>query len=490
MTAFPPALYALLGLQALLGAFDNLWHHEWQARLPHRPSARRELALHAAREALYGVLFAVVALLRCQGAWAVLLAVLLAAELLITLADFLEEDRTRRLPPFERLLHTVLTALYGAFVATFTPVLVDWAVMPTALVVEPRGALSAVFGLCSLGVFAWSVRNVMALRAHPRVDVAGAGTAPTPDRGAVLVTGGTGFVGSALVAALRRDGWRVIVLSRDPLAARGLWDSEVRVVGRLDDLPDETRIDAAVHLAGARVLGLPWTAARRLTLQNSRLGITREVLALIGRLRTPPQVLVAASAVGFYGVPPQGMADEPPCDEQAPSVPGQFASQLCATIEREAMRAQALGVRVVCPRFGLVLGRDGGAFPMQALAARLGFGAVVGSGRQPMPWVHLDDATALIRFAIDTPSLQGPVNVVAPELNTQAGFARELAAAVGRRVRLRVPGGPLRLAGGEMMSLILDGRAVMPTQALRHGFRFRHPTLAGACADLTAPART
>jgi uncharacterized protein (TIGR01777 family) len=308
--------------------------------------------------------------------------------------------------------------------------------------------------------------------------------------GAVLVTGGTGFVGSALVARLRHAGRDVIVLSRDPRGARRRLDEAVRVVGSLDELGDETRLDAIVHLAGAPVIGPPWTAARRRVLRESRLGITAALMALFGRLRVPPRVLVAASAVGYYGVPVDGEGEGPPCDETAPPAPGQFASDLCVALERVAMAAQRFGVRVVCARFGLVLGRDGGAFPAQALAARLGLGAVVGSGRQPMPWVHVDDACALVDFAIATPALQGPVNVVAPGSATQADFARALAAAVGRRVWLRVPGAPLRLAGGEMMSLLLDGRAVVPVQALRHGFRFRHATLAGACADLVAPART
>lgn len=478
-------LLALLGLQALLGAFDNLWHHEWQARLPHRQSARRELALHAAREALYAVLFAVVALLRCQGLWALLLGGLLLAELLITLADFLEEDRTRQLPPLERLLHTVLTVLYGAFVASLAPVLAEWAGRPTALVLEPRGIWSLLFAPAAFAVLAWSLRNLAAVRRLGAVRPAAVPPPRADDAEVVLVTGGTGFIGRALVAALQRDGCGVIVLTRDPLAARGQWNARVRVIGRLDDLPTETRIDAVVHLAGARVLGLPWTNARRRLLLDSRLRITRDLLAWMQQLHTRPRVLVAASAVGFYGVSPQGMDGTSAVDEQAGPAPGQFGSDLCARLEREADAARRLGVRVVSARFGLVLGRDGGAFPAQALATRLGLGAVLGSGRQPMPWVHVDDAVALLRLAIASPSLQGPVNVVAPECVTQAGFARTLAAALQRRVHLRLPAAPLRLAGGEMSALLLDGRDVVPALALRHGFEFRHPSLAGACGDLT-----
>ena len=119
-------IFLLLSVQAFLGAFDNLWHHEWQAKLPQRPSARKELALHAVREAIYGAVFMGLAWARWQGAFAARLALLLTVELLVTLADFLEEDRTRQLPGFERVLHTVLTITYGLFLGVFAPILWTW----------------------------------------------------------------------------------------------------------------------------------------------------------------------------------------------------------------------------------------------------------------------------------------------------------------------------------------------------------------------------
>jgi uncharacterized protein (TIGR01777 family) len=199
-------------------------------------------------------------------------------------------------------------------------------------------------------------------------------------------------------------------------------------------------------------------------------------------------VLVAASAVGFYGVEPHGAsmrgAGHEPCGETAPPRKGQFTSDLCIAVEHEARRAEALGVRVVRLRFGVVLGRGDGAWPMQALAARLGLGAVLGTGRQPAPWLHIDDAVGLVRFAIDSPGLRGAVNAVAPEGCTQYDFAQAMAGAYGRRARLRVPARPLRAMGGEMMSLMLEGQAVAPSAALAAGYRFRQPSLAQACAAL------
>jgi uncharacterized protein (TIGR01777 family) len=496
------ALFLVLTVQALLGAFDNLWHHELEARLPQRLGARLELALHAAREGIYAIVFLAVAWLECRGAWALVLGALLAAELVITLADFLEEDRTRRLPPLERLLHTVLTAMFGAFLCLMLPVLVAWGRLPTMLAVVPRGIASWVFTTFAAGVLAWCVRNVLALRETrgPAAEAASKarkratmGPVPTPlDASAtVLVTGGTGFVGRALVANLVRDGRRVIVLSRDLLSARGLLGPDVTVIDRLDTIPAETRIDSIVHLAGARILGMPWTRRRRHTLVESRVALTTALVALMRRLQQRPATFVAASAIGWYGVPPERASmhglGTVPVDETAPPQPGQFGSDLCIAVEHEARRAEGLGVRVVRLRLGVVLGRGDGAWPMQAFAARLGLAAVLGTGRQPAPWLHLDDAVGLIRLSLETSALAGAVNAVAPQAPTQRAFAKTLAAAYGRHAWVRVPAVPLRWLMGDMSSLMLEGQAVVPAAAVAAGYRFAYPRLDDACQALARP---
>ncbi len=304
--------------------------------------------------------------------------------------------------------------------------------------------------------------------------------------GAALITGATGFVGRALVAALRRGGRPVIALSRDARSAQSRLGQDVRVVARLDEIAPDTAIDSIVHLAGARVLGRRWTDARRRTLLASRAGVSDRLLALIQRLRQPPRVLVAASAVGFYGASPGGSFE--PRDEASPPRPGQFQSDLCLAIENEARRAEALGVRVVLMRFGVILGRDDGAYPMQALAARLGMGAVLGSGRQPAPWIHLDDALGLVRFAIARADLAGAVNAVAPDTRPQADFAKALSRSFGRRVLLRFPSALLRLAMGEMGDLLLEGQNAVPAVAMRAGYVFVHSSLDEAMSDLAQKA--
>ena len=298
-----------------------------------------------------------------------------------------------------------------------------------------------------------------------------------------LVLGATGFIGRHLVADLIKANKQVIALTRDPKKARRLLGPTPQVTENLATLPPSTRIEAVVNLTGAPVIGMPWTDARRQELLTSRTGPAAAALALIRRLDEKPRTLVAASAIGFYGATP-GASFEPR-DESAPPRPGQFQSDLCVAVEKEAHAAEALGLRVVLARFAVVMGRDGGAYPMLTPAARLGLGAVLGSGLQPSPWVHIDDVVGMLRLALADETISGPMNVVAPVTPTNADFTKALAASFGRKARLRLPAAPLRWLGGEMTSLLLDGQNAVPARALAAGYTFRFPALPAALADLT-----
>jgi len=478
------AVFAILSFQAVVGAFDNLWHHEWQARLPQRVSARKELRLHAAREALYAGLFLALAWSEWHGGWALLLGGVLLAEFGITIADFLEEDRSRRLPPLERALHTALAVSYGAFLALMLPVLQRWWQQPAAIVPVQHGALSWLFTLFAVAVAMWSLRNLRAVgRLQQAVQEAATGpTVALTPRPATLVSGATGFIGSRLVKALVAEGERVVVWARDPVQAQAQFGAGVIVVGGLDELPPELPVRRVVSLAGAPVLGLPWTAARRRLLIASRVNTTAALVQWMRSRPVPPEVLVSASAVGYYGVPAEGEE----VDEDAPAQPGRFQSDLCAAVEHEARRAEALGVRVVRLRFGIVLGHGGGAYPQLALAARFGLGAVLGRGTQPMAWIHLQDALGLIHFALAEARLRGPVNAVAPQPVTHAQFTDALARSVRRPRWLRTPGWVLRAALGEMSELLLEGQRVQPRVAREAGYAFRFGSLQAALQDLAA----
>ena len=296
----------------------------------------------------------------------------------------------------------------------------------------------------------------------------------------VLVTGATGLVGQALVRSLVRAGIGVFAQGRDAARARALFDGlGVRCIDRLDALPDDVAIDAVVHLAGARVLDSRWSASRRQALLDSRIHVADQLMRLMKRMRQAPRVMVSASAVSYYGA--SGAA---PRTESDLPVDGGYATQLCVRIEAAACRARAMGVRVVPLRLGIVLARDDGALPPLANSARFGLGADLGSGSQPVAWIHLEDAVRLIRFVIDTDRLTGPVNAVAPETPSQAGLMRAIAARFGRRVHLRVPAAALRALLGERAVLLLEGQVALPRAALDAGFVFSQPTLAGALIDL------
>jgi len=482
---FPPGLepglapvFLILTVQILLGGVDNLLHHEMTEALPTRPSARYELSLHGARELIYAGIFGVFALLRPEGVWAIALAAILVGEILITLADFIEEDRTRTLPAFERVLHTILALNYGAVLALLAPVLWNWAQAPTGIFMAERGVWTPLLLVAALGVGVWGVRDAYAALTL-RPDTA---PAPKPSGQTVLVTGATGFLGQAVVANLKARGDQVAVLTRNPKRARRKLGRGVRCFADLGAITPTTRIDAIVNLAGANVADQPWSNARKRTLLQSRLRVTQAVTDLIDRLNIEPRVLVSASAVGVYGD-----GGEAELTEAALPPAGVFTAELCKAWEQEAGKAELSGVRVVRLRFGLVFGRDGGAFPRLTLSRPFGLLAQFGAGRQWMAWIRKADAVGLIHHALRTDGLAGPVNAVGPVPIRHGNVIRTLA---GRRLILPIPAALLRFALGEMSTLFLASQKVTATKALKSGYRFIYPDFDAAAADLTAPALT
>ena len=474
-------LFTLIVVQALLGAFDNLWHHEITEKLPSKRAAAGELTLHAAREFLYAFLFFAFAWYEWRGVWSVLIGTVLAAEVIITLADFIVEDRTRHLPKLERVLHTVLAMNMGAVLMVLAPILHAWWSAPTAVIHAAYGAMSWVFTACSVGVLAWSVRNALAVLRHRRPPEWVRNplkTLATPSGRTILITGATGFIGGQLVRRLLTRGDAMIVLTRDADRALDRFGPHVQITTDLKALATDTRIDAVVNLAGEPILGLPWTRARRAALLRSRIDTTRALIELFAILDRPPRVLIGASAVGYYGV----RGDEA-LDERAAPQPI-FQSRLCQEWEAMSRAAESLGVRVVALRLGLVLARDGGALPSLARPVRMGLGAILGSGRQWMSWIHIDDVLRLFEFALGNPALRGPVNAVAPVSMTHAQFQLELARTLRRPMGLRVPAGILRTLLGDMAQLLVDGQRVVPVRAVTAGFVFQYPEMGAALRQL------
>lgn len=459
------AALIILAVQTVLGALDNILHHEITERLPSRPSARKELALHTGREAIYGVLFLVFAWTEPAGLFAAAVLALILAEVAITIADFIEEDRTRHLPPFERVLHTVLAVLFGTFLALICPWLVERALGQGESTFVSHGLLSWFFTLSSVGVFAFAVRNAVAVYQLGQHQPSANRFVPASGR-TVLISGATGFIGTVLVERLLARGDRLFVLARDARQARTLFGDSVTPVETLSALPRETKIDAVVNLAGSPIIGLPWTKGRREAIWRSRVELTSNLVAWMGTLDHPPSVLVNGSAIGFYGDRGDDVLGE------GEGTGAGFAANLCRAWEVEARRARDWRTRVAILRIGLVLDGSGGALPLMALPVRLGGGAMLGAGRQWMSWITRDDLVRMIVAAMDDERWEGAINAVAPEPLRHADFQRALARTLHRPMFMKLPAWLLKVMLGEMSTIFLYSQRVVPARALALGFSF------------------
>jgi uncharacterized protein (TIGR01777 family) len=297
----------------------------------------------------------------------------------------------------------------------------------------------------------------------------------------MIIAGGSGLLGTALTAALS-DQHEVVVLTRRSGAGRA---SRVRYVQWTPDGGTgawASALDGAgavVNLAGEPIGARRWSVARKQRIEDSRVQATRSLVQAIAAAGAPPPVFISGSAVGYYG--PCG--DEVVTDESPPGA--DFLAHVCAKWETEAARAAGSHVRVVILRTGLVLDRSGGALPRMLLPFKLGAGGPLGSGRQYWPWIHVDDWVNLVRWAIVTPTLTGPVNITSPDPVPNAEFARSLGRAMHRPALVPTPGFALRLMLGEMADgLLLSGQRAIPGKALDAGFPFRYRRLDDALAAL------
>lgn len=302
----------------------------------------------------------------------------------------------------------------------------------------------------------------------------------------VFVTGATGFVGRQLVAALLADGQHVIAMTRDTArAARDLASAGngVRCVMTMDELPATERIDIVINLAGARILGPRWTKKRKAALRASRVALTKRLVDWIARAQHKPRLLLSASAIGYYGVQPQGGSAA--LTEDSPPQPV-FMSQLCQEWEAAAQRAAQYGVQVATTRFGLVLGHGGALGPM-LLPVKLGAGGPMGGGRQRLSWIHADDllrAQAWLAQRSEAASVQGAWNFTAPQVVSQREFIGTAARLLHRPAWFPTPAWPVRLLLGEQADLLLEGQHVVPARLLREGFRFHYPEVEDALRSL------
>jgi uncharacterized protein (TIGR01777 family) len=284
----------------------------------------------------------------------------------------------------------------------------------------------------------------------------------------ILVTGGTGFIGTELVESLLSGRHRVTVLSRQ---ARTDGD-RLAYVTTLEQVPDEEAVDAVINLAGASLADHRWTPSYKQELISSRLDTTRAVLELLHRLHRAPAVLLNASAIGFYG----HHGDEVLAEDGEP-VPG-FAQDLCSQWEELALQAREAGTRVCLLRLGVVLDAGGGAFEQMDRPFRLGVANWLGDGRQWLSWIHRRDVVAAIEFLLANDTLSGPFNLTAPNPVTSREFCDVMKSHRRTLITAPVPAAAMRLLVGEMADeLLLRGQRVVPAALQAAGFEFRYPQL-------------
>ena len=284
------------------------------------------------------------------------------------------------------------------------------------------------------------------------------------NRTKIILSGKTGFLGSHLSAFLNRSGYEVVGLGRQDF----LLDSR-DMARKLEGAK------AIIHLAGAPIIGR-WTASYQKKIYDSRISTTRKLVAAIRLLDSKPEVFLSASAVGIY--PDQGQHDE-----SSGLVSEGFLGEVCTDWEAEATRASKM-CRTVMLRFGVILGQGGGALPKMALPFRFGIGGKIGSGKQMMSWIHLDDVVKAIHFAITKPDIKGPVNVTAPNPVSNKTFTKTLARVLRLPALFPVPSFMLRLVFGQGAIVLTGGQTAIPKKLQESGFVFKYPELEPALRDL------
>ena len=293
----------------------------------------------------------------------------------------------------------------------------------------------------------------------------------------IVIAGGSGFLGRRLAKRLTSEGHRVIALSRRP-SGRGTeiaWQPD----GNAGALPrDLEGVDAVVNLAGENIADKRWTAARKAALKNSRILSTRTLGRAVAACAHPPGVFISGSAIGYYG--PRG--DEPVTESTAAG--SDFLARLCVEWEAEARKVESAATRLVIVRTGLPLDRDEGALGKMLLPFKLCLGATLGSGDQFMPWIHVDDWTAMVSWLIQNDRVVGVFNATAPAPVTNRTFTHTLGRVLHRPAILHAPAFVLQAALGEMASVLLGGQRVLPAAAEQHGFRFSHRALEPALESL------
>lgn len=292
----------------------------------------------------------------------------------------------------------------------------------------------------------------------------------------VLIAGGTGFIGTHLTNKLSAQNNKIFILTRNPKMYRN--SSNVTYIDHQIQLNHLPQLDVVINLAGESLFGY-WTKKKKEAILQSRIDVTKKLIEMMKRLDSNPKVFISASAIGYYG-----MNNEKIFTEQTNEHGDDFLATVTKKWEDTAMQAAQLQIRTVLARFGIVLAKDGGALPFMTLPVKAFIGGKIGSGKQWMSWIHIDDCIKLLLFAMENEKISGPLNVTAPDPRRNDEFTKILGDTLRRPTVFPVPKKMIELALGEMSSLITKGQYVYPKKALDHDFTFEFPHLYEALQNI------
>ncbi len=295
----------------------------------------------------------------------------------------------------------------------------------------------------------------------------------------LLITGGSGFIGSRLVPVLTGQGYKVTILTRNPEKTAQHFYQAVHTIKQLETLSDTDFFDVVINLAGQGITDKRWSQGIKKQLRDSRIITTQNLINYLQAAQKKPELLISGSVIGYYGNQGEKLIDKQmSCDSS-------FSSKLCFDWELEAQQAEALGIRTCYLRTGIVLGKNGGALSKMLPAFKLGLGGPMGNGRQWMSWIHIDDLIGIILHVINNKNLKGAINGTAPNPETNKVFSSTLARVLKRPAFLSMPAIMLKLMLGEMaQELLLSGQRVTPIKILDAGYDFQYAELENALREV------
>lgn len=295
----------------------------------------------------------------------------------------------------------------------------------------------------------------------------------------LLISGGSGFIGTQLVPVLLDLNYNVTVLTRHPDKTASHFNRTVTTIKHLNMLNDTETFDVVINLAGQGITDNRWTPGIKKQLRESRITTTQQILSYLQAAKKKPELFISGSAIGYYGDQGENFVNEQTTGDSS------FSSKLCFDWEHEAQQAEVLGIRTCYLRTGIVLGKKGGALSKMLPAFKLGLGGPMGSGRQWMSWIHISDLIGIILHIVNDKGIEGAVNATAPNPVTNKGFSSTLASALNRPAFMPMPAFVLKLMLGEMaLELLLSGQRVMPEKILDAGYDFQYAELEKALSEV------